>query len=260
MLAHADPELAEEQIASIVAGIRTGWSNADLPLLDEARELVDGLSETICGHIIVDEAQLLSEMEWRMLMRRNPNRSMTIVGDLAQAGPPDWCGGRVSDLGNELEDAGCCILQFREVTVRAAQRGRAVHAPDGHSCGQAGGDSGGRVLDDEAPSGADPQLGCRREVRLRVGLPKRRGFRVHDHSRNRQLQPSEAALDTPAEVGGYKRPAADLKLSQQPFCPRECPILPLKNIVILESLELFERNRAVPIREEAGNRLCGTRS
>ena len=38
------------------------------------------------GHVIVDEAQELSPMEWRMLMRRCPRRSMTLVGDLAQAG------------------------------------------------------------------------------------------------------------------------------------------------------------------------------
>jgi DNA helicase IV len=38
------------------------------------------------GHIIVDEAQELSEMAWRLLMRRCPVRSMTIVGDLAQNG------------------------------------------------------------------------------------------------------------------------------------------------------------------------------
>ncbi|WP_184617773.1 HelD family protein [Sphaerisporangium krabiense] len=38
------------------------------------------------GHIIVDEAQELSAMAWRMLMRRSPNRSMTIVGDIAQTG------------------------------------------------------------------------------------------------------------------------------------------------------------------------------
>ena len=38
------------------------------------------------GHVIVDEAQELSEMAWRMLMRRCPGRSMTIVGDVAQTG------------------------------------------------------------------------------------------------------------------------------------------------------------------------------
>ncbi|MGW1225953.1 HelD family protein [Streptomyces sp. NPDC002530] len=36
------------------------------------------------GHIIVDEAQELSPMAWRLLMRRAPSRSMTLVGDPAQ--------------------------------------------------------------------------------------------------------------------------------------------------------------------------------
>jgi DNA helicase IV len=40
------------------------------------------------GHVIVDEAQELSEMAWRMVMRRIPNRWMTLVGDTAQTGDP----------------------------------------------------------------------------------------------------------------------------------------------------------------------------
>jgi len=40
------------------------------------------------GHVIVDEAQELSPMAWRMLTRRCPSRSMTVVGDLAQASGP----------------------------------------------------------------------------------------------------------------------------------------------------------------------------
>ncbi|OBA96205.1 helicase, partial [Mycobacteriaceae bacterium 1482268.1] len=35
-------------------------------------------------HVVVDEAQELSAMEWRVLMRRCPSRSFTVVGDLAQ--------------------------------------------------------------------------------------------------------------------------------------------------------------------------------
>lgn len=46
------------------------------------------------GHIIVDEAQELSPMTWRLLMRRSPTRSMTLVGDPAQtseeAGVGSW--------------------------------------------------------------------------------------------------------------------------------------------------------------------------
>ncbi|MDQ1549902.1 MAG: hypothetical protein QOD27_1560, partial [Microbacteriaceae bacterium] len=46
------------------------------------------------GHIVVDEAQELSPMQWRMLLRRGPLRSFTIVGDIAQAASssasPSW--------------------------------------------------------------------------------------------------------------------------------------------------------------------------
>jgi DNA helicase IV len=38
------------------------------------------------GHVIVDEAQELSGMAWRLLFRRCPLRSMTLVGDVAQTG------------------------------------------------------------------------------------------------------------------------------------------------------------------------------
>ena len=38
------------------------------------------------GHVIVDEAQELSAMAWRMVMRRIPTRSLTVVGDVAQRG------------------------------------------------------------------------------------------------------------------------------------------------------------------------------
>ncbi|MDH6676777.1 DNA helicase IV [Rhodococcus sp. LBL1] len=45
-------------------------------------------------HVVVDEAQELSEMDWRVLMRRCPSKSFTIVGDLAQrrsaAGATSW--------------------------------------------------------------------------------------------------------------------------------------------------------------------------
>ncbi|MBB2942784.1 DNA helicase IV [Actinoplanes lutulentus] len=48
----------------------------------------------VFGHVIVDEAQELSPMAWRLLMRRCPSRSMTVVGDVAQtselAGTTGW--------------------------------------------------------------------------------------------------------------------------------------------------------------------------
>ncbi|WP_299035738.1 AAA family ATPase [uncultured Pseudokineococcus sp.] len=48
----------------------------------------------VFGHVVVDEAQELSPMMWRLLVRRCPSRSMTVVGDLAQtrsaAGASAW--------------------------------------------------------------------------------------------------------------------------------------------------------------------------
>ncbi len=40
------------------------------------------------GHVLVDEAQDLSAMQWRMLARRCPTGSMTLVGDFGQASRP----------------------------------------------------------------------------------------------------------------------------------------------------------------------------
>jgi DNA helicase IV len=46
------------------------------------------------GHVLVDEAQDVSAMQWRLLARRCPSGSMTIVGDFGQASRPgalhDW--------------------------------------------------------------------------------------------------------------------------------------------------------------------------
>jgi superfamily I DNA/RNA helicase len=56
-------------------------------LVDEAA-LPSAGSDLLAGpfaHIVVDEAQELTDAEWQMLMRRCPSRSFTIVGDRAQA-------------------------------------------------------------------------------------------------------------------------------------------------------------------------------
>jgi DNA helicase IV len=56
------------------------------------------------GHVIVDEAQELSEMAWRMLMRRIPGKSMTIVGDVAQTGDLAGISSWEQALGRYMED------------------------------------------------------------------------------------------------------------------------------------------------------------
>ncbi|HVQ88001.1 MAG TPA: ATP-binding domain-containing protein [Actinomycetes bacterium] len=55
----------------------------------DARSVADSASGDRAwsyGHIIVDEAQELSAMMWRLLRRRCPSGSMTLVGDVAQTG------------------------------------------------------------------------------------------------------------------------------------------------------------------------------
>lgn len=56
------------------------------------------------GHIIVDEAQELSPMAWRLLMRRSPTRSMTLVGDPAQTSEAGGVGSWEGILSPYVED------------------------------------------------------------------------------------------------------------------------------------------------------------
>ncbi|WP_223185235.1 AAA family ATPase [Streptomyces sp. CBMA152] len=56
------------------------------------------------GHIIVDEAQELSAMAWRLLMRRCPTRSFTLVGDPAQTAEPAGVGSWQRILEPYVED------------------------------------------------------------------------------------------------------------------------------------------------------------
>jgi DNA helicase IV len=61
--------------------------DAKVSLVDES-ELPTAESDLLAGpfaHIVVDEAQELTDAEWQMLLLRCPSRSFTIVGDRAQA-------------------------------------------------------------------------------------------------------------------------------------------------------------------------------
>ncbi len=64
-----------------------GWSDHDIPLLDEARALLAEAPRAF-GHVIVDEAQDLTPMQLRMVARRARAGSVTVLGDIAQATGP----------------------------------------------------------------------------------------------------------------------------------------------------------------------------
>ncbi|MFD5060437.1 MULTISPECIES: HelD family protein [unclassified Streptomyces] len=84
------------------------------------------------GHIIVDEAQELSAMAWRLLMRRSPTRSMTLVGDPAQTGDLAGCDSWQEILAPYVQDRwqlarlGVNYRTPAEIMEYAAERRRAT--------------------------------------------------------------------------------------------------------------------------------------
>lgn len=81
-----------------VDGVLTAEALADHNVVTETRltaaERASGDRTWAYGHVVVDEAQELSPMQWRLLMRKCPLKSFTIVGDIAQtssiAGSHSW--------------------------------------------------------------------------------------------------------------------------------------------------------------------------
>src|SRR5581483_1496052 len=85
--------------------------------LDQRRDLdrrpagADAVRERF-GYVIVDEAQGLSPMQWRMIARRCPSGRMTVLGDLGQAGasaPVSW--------QEALAHAGVSSVEVAELTI-----------------------------------------------------------------------------------------------------------------------------------------------
>ncbi|MDP9794947.1 hypothetical protein J2S43_003459 [Catenuloplanes nepalensis] len=97
----AGAEVASGEAAVVGAG-PAGWAPSDVPLLDAVADLLGDLDDApppggsvadharrqrgwVYGHVVIDEAQELSEMQWHMVLRRCPTRSITAVGDIDQA-------------------------------------------------------------------------------------------------------------------------------------------------------------------------------
>jgi DNA helicase IV len=65
------------------------------------------------GHVVVDEAQDLSAMQWRALARRCPSLSMTVVGDQGQAIRP----GGTGSWEAAMAAVGAPTFELAELTV-----------------------------------------------------------------------------------------------------------------------------------------------
>ncbi|MEY9925913.1 hypothetical protein ABH926_000533 [Catenulispora sp. GP43] len=102
---YSDPEVlaaaaegiltAEEQAAVLWSATRpkvprtagtAKWSSADAVLIDEAHDQLDRLPSL--AHVVLDEAQDLSAMQYRAVGRRCSTGSVTVLGDIAQGTTP----------------------------------------------------------------------------------------------------------------------------------------------------------------------------
>ncbi|GAA2595204.1 AAA family ATPase [Actinomadura fulvescens] len=79
------------------------WTAADRALLDELDDLIERTPSL--GHLVVDEAQDLSEMQLRALGRRCATGSATVLGDLAQ-GTTAWSARSWKDVLRHLGQEG----------------------------------------------------------------------------------------------------------------------------------------------------------
>ncbi|MFF7261899.1 HelD family protein [Streptomyces sp. NPDC008159] len=89
---HAQGILTDDEQKTILwakpaRSVRTAkWSAADAVLIDEATDLVQRTHSL--GHVVLDEAQDLSPMQYRAVGRRCTTGSATVLGDLAQGTTP----------------------------------------------------------------------------------------------------------------------------------------------------------------------------
>ncbi|MFI6639549.1 HelD family protein [Streptomyces sp. NPDC050504] len=89
---HAEGVLSEREQETVLwakpaRSVRSAkWSAADAVLIDEATDLVERTHSL--GHVVLDEAQDLSPMQYRAVGRRCTTGSVTVLGDLAQGTTP----------------------------------------------------------------------------------------------------------------------------------------------------------------------------
>jgi DNA helicase IV len=89
---HAEGILDEEEQKAVLwarpaRSVKSAkWSAADAVLIDEATDLIQRTHSL--GHVVLDEAQDLSPMQYRAVGRRCTTGSATVLGDLAQGTTP----------------------------------------------------------------------------------------------------------------------------------------------------------------------------
>ena len=124
LIEHDDSEM---HLMSMLRGadLQGALDDADEP----ARMGADGLAGPF-AHVVVDEAQELTDAEWQMLVRRCPSRSMTVVGDRAQArhGFPEQWHERLTRLGLDRVTVASLSINYRTPEEVMAEAEPAIRA------------------------------------------------------------------------------------------------------------------------------------
>jgi len=84
------------------------------------------------GHVVVDEAQDLTPMQWRMVLRRCPSRSMTVVGDLHQRSGAARAGDAAGRAQTWADVLGAHLRRWREETLTVNYRTPGEHLAIAH--------------------------------------------------------------------------------------------------------------------------------
>ena len=136
----AERELMDRVVADLVAAddsemlVMSMLRGQDLQdrLVDEAA-LPGADPDLLAGpfaHIVVDEAQELTDAEWQMLLLRSPSRSLTIVGDRAQArhGFTESWQERLGRIGLDRIDVASLSVNYRTPEVVMAEAEPVIRA------------------------------------------------------------------------------------------------------------------------------------
>ncbi|MFJ6318236.1 HelD family protein [Streptomyces californicus] len=163
LAAHADGLLSEEEQKRLLwakpaRSVKSAkWSAADAVLIDEANDLVARTHSL--GHVVLDEAQDLSPMQYRAVGRRCSTGSATVLGDLAQGTTPwsteSW-GEALFHLGKGdavVEELTAGFRVPREVIAYASRLLPAISP--GLAAVESVRESPGSLVVREAPGGAD---------------------------------------------------------------------------------------------------------
>ncbi|MEU0281637.1 UvrD-helicase domain-containing protein [Streptomyces sp. NPDC006195] len=115
LAAHAEGVLTAEEQKTIlwtkpVRSVKSAkWSAADAVLIDEAGDLIARTHSL--GHVVLDEAQDLSPMQYRAVGRRCSTGSATVLGDLAQGTTP-WATTSWADALRHLGKADAVVEEL----------------------------------------------------------------------------------------------------------------------------------------------------